>query len=146
MAGFLGKAPGTSDIGLFLEIGVTVALLVGRFVFARKGRIRAHGFALTVAVVLHCISVPVIMVPSFAVSLNIFLANLLSPVVIITWIHVPIGVTVLVLGLFLVLEWRFRAPNLTCYRRTRLMRPLWLLWVFSLILGYLLYLSIAFFS
>lgn len=145
MVGFLGKAPWTSDIGLFLEIAVTVALLVGRFVFARKGRIRAHGFAVTVAVVLHCISVPVIMVPSFAGFLKGLITDFLSPAVIITWVHVPIGVTVLVLGLFLVLEWRFRAPNLTCYRRTRLMRPLWLLWVFSLILGYLLYLSIAFF-
>lgn len=145
MVGFLGKAPWTSDIGLFLEIAVTVALLVGRFVFARKGRIRAHGFAVTVAVVLHCISVPVIMVPSFAGFLKGLITDFLSPAVIITWVHVPIGVTVLVLGFFLVLEWRFRAPNLTCNRRTRLMRPLWLLWVFSLILGYLLYLSIAFF-
>ena len=144
MVSFLGKAPLTSDIGLFLEIAVTVTLLVGRFTFARRRRIRAHGFAVTVAFVLHCISVAVIMVPSFAVSLSI-LANVLNPVFVITLVHLSIGAMVLVLALFLVLEWRFQAPNSTCYKRARLMRPLWLLWVLSLILGYLLYLSIAFF-
>jgi len=143
MVSLLGKAPLTSDIGLFLEIAVTVALFVGRFTFARRGRIRAHGFAVTLAFVLHCTSVAMIMVPSFAASLSIF-ANVLSPAFVITLIHASIGMMVLVLALFLVLEWRFQAPNSTCYKRARLMQPLWLLWVLSLILGYLLYLSIAF--
>lgn len=146
MAGFLGKAPLASDIGLLLEITVTVALFVGRFGFARRGKTKAHGLALTFAVILHCISVPVIMIPSFAVSLSILFTNLLSPAIIITWIHVPLGLAVLAIGLFLVLEWRFQTPNVSCYRRVSLMRSLWLLWVFSLILGYLLYLAIAVYS
>jgi len=146
MAVFLGKAPLTSDVGLLLEIAVTVALISGRFAFARKGRVRAHGFALTVAVVLHCISVPLIMIPSFLISLNVLLTNLLSPVIIITWIHMPIGLAVLFLAIYLVVDWRLREVSATCYKRSGLMRSLWLLWIFSLILGYLLYVSIAFFT
>jgi hypothetical protein len=146
MAGFLGKAPLTSDIGLILEIAVTVALIVGRFAYARKGRLRAHGFAVTIAVILHCVSVPLIMIPSFLGSLNALLTNLSSPAIIITWIHMPIGLAVLFLAIYLVVSWRFREVNATCYKRSGLMRPLWMLWIFSLFLGYLLYLSIAFFS
>ena len=145
MTGFLGKAPLTSDIGLFLEIVVTVALLVARFALARKGKTMAHGFVMTSAVVLHCISVLVIMIPSLGAALSFLFTNL-SPVTIITWIHVPFGLSVLISGLFLVIGWRFRTPNDSCRRRVSLMKPLWLLWVFSLTLGYLLYLSIALYS
>jgi hypothetical protein len=146
MAGFLGKAPFASDIGLFLEIAVTVLLFVGRFGFARRGRTRAHGFALASAVLLHFVSVLVIMIPSFVVSTSILFNGFSSPAIILTWIHVPLGLTVLAIGLFLVFEWQFRMPNSKCYKRLGLMRPLWLLWMFILILGYLIYLSIAIYS
>lgn len=146
MTGFLGKAPLTSDIGLLLEIAVVVALLVGRFRFARNGRITAHGFSLTIALALHAASVLVIMIPSFAASLDFLFTEFYSPAAIVTWIHVPLGFSVLALGIYLVSEWRFRLPGATCYKRVKIMRPLWLLWVFSLILGFLLYLAIAIFS
>lgn len=146
MTGFLGKAPLSSDIGLLLEIAVIVALFAGRYIFARKGRIQAHGLTITIAVILHFISVFAIMIPSFVRSTDILFLDFFSPAIIITWVHMPLGALVLSIGIYLVSEWRFRPPQATCYKRIRLMRPLWLLWVFSLALGILLYLAIAIYS
>jgi hypothetical protein len=143
MAGFLGKTPLSSDIGLFLEVGVIATLLVGRFFFARKGKVISHGYTLTIAIVLHSISVLAIMIPSFARSIDILFTEFSSPAIILTWVHAPLGLLVLILGAYLVSEWRFKSPQATCYRRVKLMRPLWLLWMLSLAMGILIYLSIA---
>ena len=145
MAGFLGKAPLTSDIGLFLEIAIIIALFVGRFKFARNKRFRAHGFTVTAAIGLHALTILLVMIPSFVVSLDILLKDFSSPAIVVTWIHAPLGLLVLILGMYLVSVWRFRPPDATCYKRARLMRPLWLLWVFDLVLGLFLYIAIAFY-
>jgi hypothetical protein len=143
MSGLFGKAPVTSDIGLLLEVGVIATLLIGRFIFARKGRVISHGYALTIAIVLHAISVASIMIPSFANLINNPLTDFFSPAMILTWIHAPLGLLVLILGIYLVLDWRFRPPQDTCYKRVKLMRPLWLLWMLSVTMGIVMYLSIA---
>ena len=146
MAGFLGKAPLTSDVGLLLEIVVIAILFFGRFGLARKKRIKEHAVLMLTAVVLHAASVLLIMIPSFEVYLiMIGFSGFFSPAMIITWIHAPAGSIALLLGGYLVVNWRFRSPAVACYKRNRLMRPLWWLWIFSLSLGLLIYASIAFF-
>src|SRR4030067_2534165 len=141
MAGFLGKAPLTSDIGLVLEIVVLILLFVARYKFVRSGKTVAHGYTVTVALVLHAISVIVVMIPSFTRSLDILISDFLSPAIVATWVHVPLGFVVLILGAYLISEWRFQSAHVICYRRVKLMRPLWLLWAFSVVLGILLYMS-----
>ena len=145
MTGFLGKAPITSDIGLVLEIAVIAILFYGRFGLAKRKRIREHALLMLTAVVLHATSVLLIMIPSFDASLGLLFSNFFSPAMIITWIHAPAGSIAIVLGGYLVVNWRFRSPAVACYPRKRLMRPLWWLWVFSLFLGLLIYAAIAFF-
>jgi hypothetical protein len=144
MAGPLGKAPLTSDIALFLEIAIIIALFVGRYKFARNKRFRAHGFTVTVAVGLHALTILLVMIPSFAVSWDTLLKDFFSPAIFITWIHAPLGLAILILGAYLVSVWRFQSPDASCFKRAKLMRPLWMLWVFNLVLGLLLYISIAF--
>ncbi len=143
MAGFLGKAPLLSDVGFVLEVTVLISLLVGRFWFARAGMIRAHGSVAAFATILHTICVPLVMIPSLSRSFTFVLTNLLNPGVIVTLIHVPVGTIVLILAIALIAEWRFRSPSATCFRRTKLMRSLWLLWILSLFLGLILYVMIA---
>jgi cytochrome bd-type quinol oxidase subunit 1 len=142
MSGPLGKAPVTSDIAFFLEIAVIIILFFGRFRLARRQRLVAHGYTTMSAVILHACSVALVMIPSLAISLDL-LADLQNPTIIITWIHVPIGLTALILGIFLVTVWRFRPPATSCFKRKRLMRPLFWLWTLSVTLGILIYLSIA---
>ena len=141
MTGFLGtKAPATSDAALLLEIAILVILFIGRFRFARGKRFGGHGYAMASAVFLHAITILLIMIPSLVFG---FLLNPrgLSPVwVVILLVHAVAGISAWLTGLFLVVEWRFRSKtSLACVRRRRVMRPLFWLWVFSLILGILLY-------
>ncbi len=143
MAGFLGKAPLASDIGFLLEIAVTVALMIGRFSYARKRILVRHALVFTFAVSLHALSVAFVMIPSFARSFSFVIADLTDPVVITTLIHIPLGLFVLITAVFLISQWRFRPPDSSCYRRTRLMRPLWWLWLLSLAFGFSLYAVIA---
>jgi uncharacterized membrane protein YozB (DUF420 family) len=143
MTGFLGNAPLTSDISFFIQIATAVALLVGRFRFARKKRFTEHGRVMAFAVSLHIISVLLVMIPSLAISLDLFLSEFLEPAILITWIHVPLGTLTLILGAYLVVEWRFRPVSTTCQRRAKVMRPLWLLWIVSLILGFIVYAALA---
>ena len=90
MAGFLGKAPLTSDIGLVLEIAGLLLLFVARYKFARSGKTVAHGYTVTAALVLHAISVTVVMIPSFTRSLDILISDFFSPAIIATWVHIPL--------------------------------------------------------
>jgi uncharacterized membrane protein YozB (DUF420 family) len=84
-----------------------------------------------------------VMIPSLVLSLDLFISDLSNPFVIITWIHVTLGFVTLILGIYLILVWRFRSPNASCYKRAKLMRPLWLLWLVSMVLGIPIYIAIA---
>lgn len=141
MSGLLGtNAPITSDIALLLEIAVLIILFTSRFRFARGTKFVKHGYTMAAAVLLHGVTILLVMVPSFVLG---FVLNPygLSPFwLAILLIHVPAGLTAWVIGLFLVEEWMFRSgTQLKCMKRTRLMRPLFWLWVFSLIFGIALY-------
>lgn len=143
MTGFLGtNAPATSDTALLLEIVILIILFTSRFRFARGKKFVTHGYAMTSAVVLHAITILLIMVPSFVSGFVPSLGSL-SPVwIVILLVHIPAGIIAWLTGLLLVAEWRFRSVTpLPCLRRRRVMRPLFWLWVFALILGILLYAS-----
>lgn len=142
MTGFLGtNAPATSDIALLLEIAILIILFTSRFRFARGKKFVEHGYAMAAAVVLHAITILLVMVPSFAIFVPA-LGSLSAVWIIILFIHIPAGLVAWLTGLFLVLTWRFRSEaELTCMKRSRLMRPLFWLWVFALILGIALYAS-----
>ncbi len=141
---FQGKAPLTSDLAFVLEIAVLIILFFGRFRMARKGRFVEHGVSMTIAVILHAISVFLVMIPSLVVSANILFSEFSNPAIVITWIHMPIGLVSLFCGIFLVTKWRFRPPEKSCYSRWKMMRPVFWLWVLSSALGILIYLAIAF--
>jgi len=145
MAGFFGKAPITSDVGLFLEIVVILVLLLSRFDFARKKKFRVHGLTMAGAVGLHFVTILLVMVPSFARSFSILVGDFSSPIFVATWIHAPLGLSLLVLSVYLVSSWRFQKPADTCFKKAKLMRYVWLLWLLDLLIGLVLYISIAFY-
>ena len=143
MTGFLGtNAPLTSDIALLLEIVILIILFISRFRFARGKKFVRHGYAMASAVVLHAVTILLVMVPSFVSGFLPSLGSLGAVWVVIVLIHIPAGIIAWLTGLLLVVEWRFRSETpLRCIKRRRVMRPLFWLWVFALILGIALYAS-----
>ena len=98
-----------------------------------------HGKTMTVATLLHIVSIAAVMVPSFAINLSL-LANLSNLGVIVTIIHACTGVFSVVSALFLLFLWRLAPPEkMTCYKRKWLIIPTLSTWAITLILGIIFY-------
>ncbi|UCH02070.1 MAG: hypothetical protein JSV20_09730 [Candidatus Bathyarchaeota archaeon] len=106
----------------------------------RDKKLKTHGLIMTVAVSLHTFTILWVMVPSLITYLGGFFTNALTPIVLVLMIHTIAGIVTEMLGVFLIVEWRFRPPpNMTCATKKWLMRPLITLWTFALILGIAFY-------
>lgn len=139
MLGFLGtKAPLLSDVGWRLEFVVLGILIFGRLKFVRhKGYVK-HGETAAYAVSLHALSIFLVMIPSLYYLVQTKL-SILGMLILLT--HVPAGILAEILGILLVIKWRFRSPpDMDCVKRRRLMKPLFWLWMFALVLGITVYL------
>lgn len=119
-----------------IQIAVLFLLLIG-YKFVREGKLRRHGLTMSAAVILHVAFILLVMVPSFVTFFGA-LADVTSPGVIITWIHVLTGIYATVVGIYLVSAWRFQSES-TCMRRKNRMKPLLVLWTIALILGIAFY-------
>ncbi|UCH38273.1 MAG: hypothetical protein JSV76_03725, partial [Candidatus Bathyarchaeota archaeon] len=97
---------------------------------------KSHGLVMTIAVIIHTISILIVIVPSAASYLVAFFRSDFNPVAIAVLIHSIAGIIAEILGVLLVAEWRLRPPPyVVCARRKWLMKPLIVLWVFALLSG-----------
>lgn len=136
MLGFFGKAPLTSDLGLFLELGILVVLLIVlRFhKIKTKQALLRHHRAMVVVIILGFIVTLSIMVHSF---LNFFSAkvDLLSFFALLIIFHALMGAFALAFGITLAINVRPR-------KLRRWMRITMFLWLFAIVLGLILFLQI----
>lgn len=108
--------------------------------YIKEKQLKMHGLIMTSAVLLHTLTIFLVMIPSFVLYFDILLKRAFSLGVIITWIHAIVGIAVEVVGIILVLQWRFRSPSkMTCAKRKWIMRPLFMFWTLALILGIVFY-------
>jgi hypothetical protein len=127
------------DITFLSQIGILLFLVVG-YKFIKDRKLKTHGLIMTAAIAVHSITIFLVMVPSFITYLDVLTRTSFSPIGIITLIHVITGILTEILGIFLIVQWRFRPPpKMTCVKRKWLMTPLFILWVFTLILGIAFY-------
>lgn len=119
---------------------IVLVLLVYGYQLNRRHAVQRHGRVMAVAVFLHLAVVIAIMVPSFVLAVipEYVFARLSGVVSIISLIHVPLGVSALTLGIWLVFSWRFKGLK-SCFKRKRFMRWTMTVWLASLFLGIVLY-------
>lgn len=139
MSGILGTPASLSqDITLLTQIAL-LALLIWGFREVKKKRLMKHGYLMSGAIILHSITIVLIMIPSFILHFQLLIEDF-SLGVIITWIHVLLGIGTLVLGGYLMSAWQFCQSSLiVCRRRRQLMIPLFVSWLFTLIFGVAFY-------
>jgi hypothetical protein len=138
MSGLLGtRASLQYDLSLLIQIAVLLLLLLG-YKYVREGKLRRHGLTMSAAVTLHVASIILIMVPSLVIHFGVLFTDVTSPGVIITWIHLPIGIYAAYVGISIVVNWRFRSESL-CMRKANMMKPLLVLWTIALFLGIAFY-------
>ncbi len=119
---------------------IVLALLIVSYGLKKMNKFRQHGLTMLSAVILHTIMVLSIMIPSLV---SIYFAVTLSTTIIsIAIIHGIIGALTWVLGLLIVATWRLRKDLKYCQPKKRLMRTTYILWLVTIVLGTLLYLSL----
>ncbi len=136
--GFLGTAaPWSSDATLLIEVGMGVALLVGRSL-ARARRFRAHAWCQSVVVLLNPAAILLVMVPSFRRSFAPpILAGLSDSYYVLAAVHAALGALAELLAVYVLLV---AGTNVLprCLRFIRYktwMRTALVLWWTTLLLG-----------
>ncbi len=125
---------------LAVQIVVFVLLILG-YQFKRQLQYRKHGAAMASAVIVHAVSIFVVMIPSFSsiVSPTVVLPEPQQLIYAASAIHAVTGVLAFLLGLWLVVAWRFGSNVERCLRRKKVMLITLALWLTALILGIVLY-------
>jgi uncharacterized membrane protein YozB (DUF420 family) len=125
-----------ATISLILQIVVLILLFVGVGLKVRK-KFRQHGIAMLTAVVLHTITIIVVMIPSFIIGFSSI--NLANALVVTTLVHAFVGITALLLGVWLVASWRLKADMKTCFAKKNIMLVTITIWLIALFLGIFTY-------
>lgn len=99
-----------------------------------------HGYSTVAALILHTILIFIVMVPSFASEAEeLFELSIFGSVTV--WSHVILGTTAEVIGIILVVAWVIKRPSkMVCVRWKKLMTPLFVIWVISIVNGALVHL------
>ena len=139
--GLLGTHAGIlADINLILQLAMLCVLIFGRS-RAKGKKFGLHGRIMTVAVVLNAASLVTVMLPSLMLGLGFLVTNSTNPISIITILHAIIGTIAELLGIYLVLKWRFSKTFVECIKNKKLMNPTIILWITTALLGIILYIG-----
>jgi hypothetical protein len=128
-------------VTLLSQVAVFV-LLLGGYTLKKMGRFRVHGVFMLVGVVLHLAVIGFIMVPSYVLSLIPVAARPVDIVSVLASVHGVAGTTAAVLGVWIVGSWRLRRSWEYCVPKKKWMLITFTVWSASLVLGFLLYLSL----
>lgn len=138
--GILGNAaPLGSDLNLLFHIGIIVLVLTG-FTFARRKNYDNHEKLMLSAIGLVAISFFTWMAPSYVRYLNLVMSDFYAPGIIITNIHVILGITTSILALYIVARMKLDLPERFRVKKVkRLMRTTLGLWILTFSFGVLFY-------
>ncbi len=123
---------------LIIQI-VVLALLLVAYSFKNQKKFRQHGITITAAVVLHIVTILYVMVPSLSSFLSSPSTITVDAIVLLSFIHVGLGLVAVALGIWLVASWRLRTDLQRCFANKRIMKPTLALWVTAILLGAIMY-------
>jgi uncharacterized membrane protein YozB (DUF420 family) len=146
--GFLGTyAPLISDLSLILILLSALSFTIG-WQLARHKRYEIHRWVQTLSACLNAIVVLIVMIKAFVVHILPGIpGNLLQGDYAVTTVHAIIGMTGLLLGLFVVLRGNKLVPIRLRFKNYKLfMRTSYALYMLATLLGLIVYLEVYVFS
>ena len=124
---------------MVLQIAVLI-ILMGSLFLKMKKKLQQHGLTMLIAVLLHTISILAVMIPTFisgfAVAGAIDFGNIN---VLIAFLHATTGIIAELLGIVLIIVWRFQSSLHSCSKKKTTMRFTLVIWLISLVLGIALF-------
>ncbi len=130
-------ASDTAMINLVLQI-VILTILFGSLFLKQKRKYFMHGTTMLVAVLLNLASFLLVMLPSL-LDLEIIRTQLFHTVSLATFGHAGLGLITMILGIWLVISWHLQVSTQKCAKGKKLMRLTLMLWLLTVLLGFLLY-------
>ena len=128
-------APLETDLNLILHIAILALIFTG-FGFARGKKFHIHEKWMFTAFVLAVISFLAWMEPSYIRNFNLVVSQFYTPGIIITNIHVALGITTGSLALYTILRMKVDIPQRFAVKRVRrLMRTTFVLWLLTFLFG-----------
>ena len=125
----------TQNISLILQTLILLGLALG-YLYMKQKKITNHSYIMLIIYSIHVLSVLIYMwTPALNILRNIPLTNLGYSTV----FHVALGIIVLILSTYVILEWRFQKPAARCYKMKKTMKILTILWVTEALFGTLMY-------
>jgi hypothetical protein len=127
------------DASLVLQVVIFFLLVLGlpfvRGIGAKKNFV-IHGRLTFLALIFHVVLVFVAMVPSLGGGF----AGFSFPSALIFWSHVFFGTVALILGFTVIVVWKSKPiENMACLKMKKVMMPLLIIWLVSLVLGALVH-------
>jgi len=128
-----------ATFSLLIQVAVLLLLVYGYWQ-KRQLKYERHGRVMATAVAVHLTMIFVVMIPGLVLALiPIFIVPHISGLTsIVTFIHAPLGVTSISLGVWLAVAWRFSGVQ-GCFKRKKFMLATIVLWPTTLVMGITLY-------
>jgi hypothetical protein len=97
-----------------------------------------HGFLGILALILNFVTIFWVMLPTFTATIA-FIGEIHILQAAIILLHAGLGVTSIILGLIIIASWiTHPLGELSCSKTWRLMIPIYLIWIVTLILGFII--------
>jgi uncharacterized membrane protein YozB (DUF420 family) len=125
-----------------LAVQITIlCLLIAGYWLKTQLKLRQHGIVMSTAVILHLILIFSVMIPSFVLGVIPYyvLQNPAQLVSVVSLVHAILGSVAALVGVFLVVSWRFRKDVQGCLQRKKFMPWTLGVWAVALIFGVLMY-------
>ena len=131
------NAPMSSELSMILQL-LSLGILVVGFIIVKQKKHNIHGMTMFAAGILNLVSILTVMIP---VALRLVTATI-SGFTLIFRTHILLGITVIAISGYILLDWRFQKPGPTCFQRKKWMLGLSLAWMAQVILGIIVFLKI----
>ena len=136
----------SATASLIIEMAALALLTVG-YVLKGRRKYREHGVTMTIAVILHLVTIASVMIPSLLAGffpptgISPGTINYADTIVMISLVHVALGITAASIGVWLVGSWHLKTDVSKCFPKKRFMIATLTIWLIAILLGIFLYIS-----
>jgi uncharacterized membrane protein YozB (DUF420 family) len=120
---------------------IAIASIVIGVLSVRNAKIRFHGLAMFVAVLLNAFSIIFVMLPS---ATRILVGAKVTSFTVFIALHSILGIIAEILGVYFVWVWRNRQPGESCFKFRKYMKIVNLFWFGIFIVGVIIFYQLYF--
>jgi len=131
------NAPLSSELSMILQL-LSLGILVVGFIIVKQKKYNIHGTTMLAAGILNLVSILTVMLPVALRLVNVTISGF----TLLFRSHILLGLVVIAISCYILIDWRFQTPGPTCFQRKKWMLGLSLAWMAQVIMGILVFLKL----